>query len=151
MTGQVPDRTAQVLVRVLNETRGRRRVWSPDEINELLPDGADLEGLVDELDAHVAFGAARGELERFRGHRTYGLCKAQLEDSTRLQEWTARVRAAGSWQAALSVAFRAPLVNTDRLAGKLGHPPTTAEILREFAARPARGLREEVARWRPRA
>lgn len=80
VTGQVPDRTAQVLVRVLNETRGRRRVWSPHEINELLPDQADLEGLVDELDAHVAFGAARGELERFRGHRTYGLWKAQLED-----------------------------------------------------------------------
>lgn len=146
----VPDRTGQVLVRVLNETRGNRRRWTWAEIEALLPEGHDLPSLVDDVQAHVALGAALGELERYRGHRTYWLWRTQLEDSTRVQEWMARVRAAGSVREALGVALRAPLVNTDRLTNKLGHQPGRAEIAREFIARPVRGIREEWRRWRSR-
>lgn len=147
---QVPDRTGQALVAVLNDTRGRRRRWTTAEIDALVPDPADLAHLVEEVDARVAIGAATGDLERFRGHRTYWLWKAQVEDTTRVQEWAARVRAAGSWRAGLGVAVRAPLVNLDRLTDKLGHRPSRAEVAREFLARPVRGAREEWSRWRSR-
>ena len=147
----VPDRVGQVLVRVFNETRsGRRRRWTREEIEALLPDGQDLSALVDALDAHVAMGAALGELERYRGRRTYWLWKIQVEDATRVQEWLARVRAAGTVRGALRVALRAPMVNVDRLSHKLGHEPSRAEVAREFVARPVRGVREEWARWRSR-
>ena len=40
--------------------------------------------------------------------------------------------------------LRAPLVNTEHLAIRIGHQPTRVEVLREFVARPVRGVNQEL-------
>ena len=101
--------------------------------------------LVDELDAHVAFAAATGDLERFRGERDYRLWKVVSEGGTRSEEWWARVRSAPSLGEALRVAARAPLVNVEHLSIELGRAPTRREITVAFFARPRRMLTEAWA------
>ena len=48
----------------------------------------------------------------------------------------------GAERSALRLAARAPLVNVDHLAHRLGRTPTRGEIVAEFFRRPARALRE---------
>ena len=98
--------------------------------------------LVADLDAPVAFAAAVGELDRYRGERDYRLWKVVSEGGSRSEEWWARVRAAPTLGAAARVIARAPLVNVDHLAHRLGRQPTKPEIVAEFFARPARAVGE---------
>jgi len=90
----------------------------------------------------VAFAAAVGELERYRGEPDYRLWNVVSEGGSRSEDWWARVRAAPSFAAAMRVVARAPLVNVDHLAHRLGRPPTRFEIVTEFFARPARAVGE---------
>lgn len=142
---QVPSVPAQAVLLVLNAARSNlrtkpdvRTAWreAPEEQR------AAMEALVADLDARVAFAAATGALEHYRGERDYALWKIVSEGGSRSAEWWARVRAAPTIGAAARVVARAPLVNVDHLAHRLGRPPTRGEIVGEFFRRPARAVRE---------
>lgn len=142
----VPSISAQAVILVLNAARsqGTRQgdidvAWvnaSPERRREMTE-------LVADLQAEVAFAAGIGELERFRGAREYDLWRIESQGGTRMAKWRARIKAAPTVRDRARLAFRAPLVNTDHVAVILGRPPTRREVVREFFARPARGLREE--------
>ena len=141
----VPSRPAQALLLILNAARSGAA--GANDVAIVWTDAAperrtEIERLVADLDAHVAFAAATGGLDRFRGERDYRLWKVVSEGGSRSAEWWARVRAAPTLAAALRVAARAPLVNVDHLAHRLGRSPTTREIVVEFFARPARAVGE---------
>ena len=147
----VPSLAAQVLIMVLNAARSGgsssrieivRSAWQgmPSEVRE------QVTALVASLRAEVAFSAGLGELEQYRGRREYLLWKVASRGGTRLEEWVARVWAAPTLRAAFRLAARAPLVNTEHLALRIGHQPTRREVLREFVARPYRGVTQELGR-----
>ena len=147
----VPSLAAQLLIMVLNAARSGgassrmtlvRTVWdeTPPGLRE------EVTALVASLRAEVAFSAGLGELERYRGRREYLLWKVTSQGGTRLEEWVARVWAAPTLRAAFWLALRAPQVNTEHLAIRIGHQPTRVEVLREFVARPVRGVNQELGR-----
>lgn len=151
----VPDAVGQSVILLLNAARGgglnARRldveaVWG-HATNERRQ---EVEAMVTDLGAEVAFAAATGDLERFRGAPGYDLWRIARDGGTRLEEWWARIKAAPTWRDRLHVAMRAPLVNTDHLTVRLGHAPSRTETLREFVARPLRGLAEEARALRRR-
>ena len=128
----VPSREGQVLIRVLNTASG---------------DEGPILDLVHRTGAEVAFAAAIGDLERYRGLPEYRLWKVTVQGGTRTQEWWARVRARPGVLGKARLVARAPLVNVDHLRNTWGREPTKKEILREFVSRPSRGLRQELRRW----
>jgi hypothetical protein len=141
----VPSVPAQALLLILNAARSRaplrhdlEAVWTTagDERR------AEISALVDELDAPVAFAAAVGGLDRFRRERDYRLWRVVSTGGSRSEEWWARVLAAPTFGDALRVIARAPLVNVDHLAARLGRRPTRGEIVAEFFGRPARAIGE---------
>lgn len=140
----VPGLTAQAVLLTLNAARAggqgdtATRVW--DALDE--PAREACLALVDRLDAQVAFAAAHGDLESYAHRREYLLWKVASQGGTRTQDWLARVRAARTLRERVVLLLRAPLVNTERLTHKLGRAPRPGEILREFAVRSGRGLRE---------
>ncbi|SFR90856.1 Uncharacterised nucleotidyltransferase [Microbacterium sp. cf046] len=147
----VPGRTEQATVLVLNAARGRsdsiqdlRSVW----FDATVDDRARIESLVAELDARTAFDAALGQLDRHRGEPDYRLWKAVSENGTRLEEWRGRLGAAPTLRLRALILLKAPMVNVEHLGHELGRTPTRREIVREFFARPVRGLREARARRR---
>lgn len=152
----VPALPAQALILLLHAARGggspRAHAdvdaawWSAPE-----PTREEVLALVDTLDAYLAFAAALGDLDRYRGERGYQLWRVASQGGTRIEDWAARVRAAPSPLAALHTALRAPLVNTDHLANLLGRRPTGAEVVREFFARPRRGVSEQWQALRQRS
>jgi hypothetical protein len=141
----VPSVPAQALLLILNAARSRGSnhpdvavAWrDASEVRRI-----EIEALVADLDAPVAFAAAVGGLEQYRQERDYGLWKVISQGGSRSEEWWARVRAAPSVSHAARVVIRAPLVNVDHLAHRLGHRPTPFEIVAEFFARPARAVGE---------
>ena len=151
----VPSVPAQALLLLLHaarsagDARGGRdveQVWrraTPERRDEIL-------GLVDDLEAHVAFSVILGELERHRGAPDYALWKVWSVGGTRLDEWRARVRAAPTLRRKVTVALRSVLVNVEHLELVRHRPVTRGEVLAEFFARPYRGVREELRRLRPR-
>ena len=149
----VPSIAGQSLILVLNAARSGAHAavdletaWNSAPAQRR----QEVRDLVSELGAEVAFAAATGDLERYRGARGYDLWRVTTQGGTRFEEWLARVKAAPTPGEALRLALRAPLVNTDHLAVTLGHPPTRMDVVREFFARPIRGLREQwmaAMRW----
>lgn len=151
----VPSLRGQVLLLVLHVARlgtAQRGRWDLAAAwEDASPDlRGDVLELVAVLGAEVAFAAAIGNLDHFRDRPDYLLWKVQSQGGTRIQEWRARVAAAPTPAAKARIILRAPLVNVHHLEVTLGHPPTHLEVVREFFARPVRGLREEVRRWRGR-
>jgi hypothetical protein len=140
----VPSVPAQAILLILNAARSRTArqdvpaVWGAADDERR----SEIAALVSELDAPVAFSAATGELDRYRGERDYRLWKVISHGGSRSEEWWARVRASPNVAAALRVIARAPLVNVDHLAHHLGRHPTRSEIVAEFFSRPVRALRE---------
>ncbi len=142
---RVPSVPAQAVLLVLNAARspaGAKRdvqvVW-----DEATPERRlEMKALVADLDAPVAFAAATGELERYRGQREYELWRIVSQGGSRSAEWWARVRAAPTLGSAVRIILRAPLVNVDHLSHRLGRPPTRRDILGEFFRRPARAVSE---------
>lgn len=145
----VPSLAGQTLVLLLHAAREGGSPRSGADIRSAWDEAPparrdDVLALVDELDAGVAFAAATGTLEEHRGARDYDLWAVSTHGGTRVQEWRARIKAAPTRREAARLALRAALVNTDHLAMVRGHQPSVVEIVVEFFARPARGLRETV-------
>ena len=141
---RVPSIVAQATLLVLNAARGSGESadvalsWTEASSSHR----AAVDALVGELEARVAFAAAIGELDRYRGDRDYRLWKVISERGSRAEEWWARIQSASSPIEALRLAARAPLVNVEHLAIELGRQPTRREVVLEFFARPGRGLHE---------
>ncbi|WP_448811699.1 nucleotidyltransferase family protein [Agromyces bauzanensis] len=148
----VPSVPAQAVLLILNAARSKADRQDVSVAWRTADDErrTQIVALVADLDAPVAFAAAVGDLERYRGERDYRLWKVVSAGGSRSEEWWARVRAAPTFVAAVRVILRAPLVNIDHLAHRLGRRPTRAEILAEFFARPARAVGEAVRALRQR-
>ncbi len=151
VTCQVPSVPAQALLLVLNSARS----LSSNRADVAVSWGAasserraEIKALVDELDAPVAFAAAVGGLERYRHERDYQLWSVVSQGGSRTMEWRARVRAAPTLSAKLRIIGRAPLVNVDHLAHRLGRRPSRSEIVVEFFRRPVVAVREALPRRR---
>jgi hypothetical protein len=149
----VPSVTAQRVLLVLNAARaaGRGRdlptVWDEADAAQR----AAMQHLVVRLRAEVAFAAATGGLERYRGEREYLLWKVVSQGGPRSLEWWARIRAARGVRERFRLIARAPLVNVDHLAHRLGRRPTAWEVLVEFLRRPVVAAREATRAARGRA
>ena len=124
-----------------------RTAWegTPPELRE------QVTALVASLRAEVAFSAGLGELERYRGRREYLLWKVASQGGTRLEEWVARVWAAPTLRATRSGWRRARPWST-RSTSPSGSAINRldVEVLREFVARPYRGVNQELGRLRER-
>ena len=141
----VPGLAAQAVLLLLNAARAPHQprpdvsaAWrkASDEQRR------EIERLVGRLHAEVAFAAATGTLERHRDARDYRLWKVASEGGSRTEEWWARITAAPGVWAGLRVAARAPLVNVDHLAHRLGRIPRRRDIVLEFIRRPLRAVLE---------
>lgn len=151
----VPDLATQRLIVILHvgrsrpSARGRRdleRAWyeaTPAEQDE-------VRARAEELGAQLGFDVAFGRIEDHREDPAYRLWKVESEGGTRLEEWRARVHAAETLVDKVRLVVLMPLVNVEHLENLWGRPPTRRELVREFFARPARGVREEWARMRGR-
>lgn len=146
-----PSIAGQSVLLVLNAARASRQrragvlVWTEASDKRR----AEMSALVGRLHAEVAFAAPTGGLDRYRNERDYRLWKVVSEGGSRSAEWWARIRAAPSVWAGLRIAARAPLVNIDHLAHRLGRTPTRRDIVLEFLRRPIRAVREAArATWR---
>lgn len=143
----VPSPAAQAAILVLNAARTNRRsdldaAWTRATPSQRAGIGAEI----DALDARLAFDTAFGRLADHRGERDYRLWKAVSQRGGRLEEWWGRVVAAPTFAGRVRVALRAPAVNLTHLEHRLGRRPTRADVVREFFARPVRGVREIVRR-----
>lgn len=143
----VPSIAAQSAILVLNAARAGagasedvQRLWTDSPRDRL----SALEAEIDALDAHLACDAALGGLERHKGERDYALWRAVSRGGTRAEEWRGRLMAQPTLARKISIVVRAPMVNVEHLGHQLGHAPSRPEIMREFIARPLRGVRELV-------
>jgi hypothetical protein len=152
----VPSLSAQILVLVLHAARSPASGRAPMDIATSWGAAdpatrAEVLALVHALRAEVGFAAAVGGLDAYQDERDHDLWQVVSSGGTRVEEWRARIKAASTRRAALTLALRAPLVNTEHLAMVLGRTPSLREVVVEFFARPLRGLRETRARRRSRA
>jgi hypothetical protein len=150
----VPSVPAQSLLLILNVARAGG--VNAHDLAAAWTDASDdrrreIEALAGDLDAPVAFAAATGGLERYRDERDYRLWKAITEGGTRSAEWRARIRAAPTFGEKVALVARAPLVNVDHLAHRLGRAPTRRDIVGEFFARPTRAVGEALRALRRKA
>lgn len=140
----VPGVVEQAAILMLNAARGGsgdlQQVWHGAAADRR----RDIERVVDDLDARVAFSAVTGDLEKYRRERDYKLWKVISEGGSRSEEWRARVRAAPTIADAIRVIARVPLVNVEHLAHRLGRQPRPRDIVGEFFARPVRALAEAL-------
>ena len=149
----VPDLPTQRLILILHvarslpSSRGRRdleRAWYTASASEQ----DEVRATVAALDAQLGFDVAFGRIDEHRDDPAYQLWKVESEGGTRISEWRARVRAAETVVEKLRLLVLMPLVNVEHLTNMWGRPPTRGEVVREFWARPARGVREEWRRIR---
>lgn len=150
----VPSVPAQALLLLLHAARSGGNARARRDIEQVweaaTPERRDeISSLVEELGAQVAFSVILGKLERHRGAPEYALWKVWSVGGTRLEEWRARVQAAPTMRRKAAVALRSMRVNVEHLELVRHRRVTRAEVLREFFARPYRGLREELRRRRP--
>ena len=149
----VPSRDAQALLLLLHAARGGGDPKSLHDIESVWTSAAaDTKARIldwrDRLDAGLAFAVISGTLDDHRQDPAYDLWRVAAQGGTRLEEWRARWRAASGVRAKLAVAARSVLVNVEHLTIVRGRPVTRREVVVEFFRRPARGLREQVARAR---
>ncbi|WP_210649306.1 nucleotidyltransferase family protein [Nocardioides sp. SYSU D00065] len=147
----VPDRTAQRLILVLHAARSGGttdvdHAWTAADPGEQ----EDVRRLARELDAEVALAAGIGELDLHRHHPTYRLWRYFTEGGSRLDEWRARLAAAGTARARAELLGAALRVNRDHLRMELGRPPTREEVRARQRLRVRRATDELASRVRRR-
>ena len=141
-----PSVTDQRLILLLHAARSGNPNH-PDKVR-CWDDASDQERqtvrtLARDLDAQVALAAAIGELEQYRGHRTYDLWRQfSTGDLSRLHEWRARVRAAPTRKEAVKVVLNSLALNRPHLRMDLGHDPTTVDIARGYWNRTVKASQE---------
>ncbi len=145
----VPDRTGQILILVLHAARSR----SNTEVDYFWPGTSPAErdevrALAATLGAQVALAAGLGELEDFRGDRTYALWHHLRHGGSRFAEWRARLAAAPNFSARVRLATGVFRVNQDHLRMELGRPPTRADMRTRQLLRVRRAAREVAQRLR---
>lgn len=140
----VPDLPCQRLLLLLHAARdamGRREhdvraAWTAATD----PERTEVDQLADRLGARVPLALATGRPERARGRAGEHLWRAVAADANPTEVWRARLLdARGRERLRLLVA--AGRVNPDHLRLRLGHPPSRAELRREWWARWLRGAR----------
>ena len=89
----MPSVSAQAVLLILNAARARARQRESTSRGVERPRSAAPRSKRSsaDLDAHVAFAAAAGGLERYRGERDYRLWKVVSEGGSRSEEWWARI------------------------------------------------------------
>lgn len=147
----VPSVPAQALLLLLHAARAAGEGRARQDIRHVWDEATterrqEIERLVTELGATVAFSVILGELDRHREAPEYALWRVWSEGGTRFDEWRARVKAAPTLRKKLRVAARSVLVNVEHLELVRHRPVSRAEIAVEFFARPVRGIREELRR-----
>ncbi|WCC80116.1 nucleotidyltransferase family protein [Cutibacterium equinum] len=151
-----PSVTDQRLILLLHAARSGT-TNHPDKVR--CWDNADnqerraVRALARDLDAQVALAAAIGELDQFRGHRTYDLWRHfSTGDPSRLHEWRARVRAAPTRKDAVKVALNALALNRPHLRMDLGHDLSRVDVARGYWNRTLKASQEvyQVAREQAR-
>ena len=97
-----------------------------------------------------AVRAATGHLDEYQGDPEAAVWEVFVRGGDRLDEWSARFRAARGPRAKASVAWRSLRVNRYYLGLKLGHTPTRTEVAAESARRVAAGVKAVAGRlpWR---
>jgi hypothetical protein len=143
----VPSRLDQAMILALNAARGGPHA---------APDLAAVWGSADDaqrdairaaaaaIGAEVALAAAIGELDRHTAAREHDLWLVTSTGGSRTEEWRARIKAAPTITGRLRLIARAPRVNAEHLAVRLGRPPTRVEVVGEFFSRLRRAGSEAV-------
>lgn len=143
----VPSLRAQRLILLLHVARNGRgtrdpdfeRSWSGLDANER----AAMETLVDCLHARTAFAAALGMLDAYETSPDHDLWEYfSTGNTSRVDEWKARYRAASGLDAKLRVLGQAIVPNRDVMAMELHREPTAWELLEAFFLRGLTALRE---------
>lgn len=142
----VPAVTDQICVLVLHAGRSVSGGQATADVTHAWH-GADattqsaVRARVEQLHAQVAFAAGLGELDTLPPSHERDLWAAVTRPG-RVQEWRARIAAAPDLRSKARLLARAPLVNTDHLATRLGRRPTPLEVAAAFVDRLRRGARE---------
>jgi hypothetical protein len=147
----VPEPLAQSLVLLLHAARtphlgGDHPDLAPNWTDRTEQDRERIRALAADTGATVALAAATGHLEEFRGDPEAAVWEVFVHGGDRLDEWSARFRAARGPRAKASVAWRSLQVNRYYLGQKLGHAPTRTEVAAESARRLAAALRAVARR-----
>ena len=142
----VPDPLAQSLVLLLHAARtphdgGPHPDLGPNWTDRSDTDRAALRALAGETGATVALAAATGDLGGHAGAPEAAVWEVFADGGDRLDEWTARWRAARGPTAKASVALRSVRVNRYYLRQRLGHDPSRAEMSAELVRRVGRAGR----------
>ncbi|MBM6404323.1 nucleotidyltransferase family protein [Phycicoccus sp. CSK15P-2] len=150
----VPEPIAQSLVLLLHAARSRAVAEHPDVApnwdDRTEAERAAILDLADRTGARIALAAATGELAAYAGHADAALWEVFTTGGDRLDEWSARWRAARGTRAKASVAVRSLAVNRYYLGQRLGHEPSRPEVATEFFRRLAAGCRAVGGRLRRR-
>lgn len=137
----VPSRTAQALVVLLHAARTPVNGGGlhPDVTTAWHDQDADhrkaVTALAQALGARTPLLVALGQADAVRGEPDAPLRVWFSDRGSRLQQWRARMAVAPTWRAKAAIARRALGVNTYYLQQRLGHPPSRAEVAREFVRR----------------
>jgi Uncharacterised nucleotidyltransferase len=136
----VPDPLAQSLVLLLHAARtphgdGPHPDIAPNWTDRTPEERDRIRVLAADTGSTVALAAATGTLDQFEGTPEAAVWEVFVHGGDRLDEWSARFRAARGPRAKASVAWRSLQVNEYYLAQRLGHPPTRGEVAVEFARR----------------
>jgi hypothetical protein len=136
----VPEPIAQSLVLLLHAARtpSARDVHpdiAPNWTDRSTEDRERIRALATETGATVALAAATGHLDDFHGDPEAAVWEVFVHGGDRLDEWSARLRAARGPRAKASVALRSLRVNRYYLGLRLGRPPTHADVGQEFVRR----------------
>jgi hypothetical protein len=147
----VPDPLAQSLVLLLHAARtphgdGPHPDIAPNWTDRTPEERDRIRSLAADTGATVALAAATGTLDRFEGDPEAAVWQVFVHGGDRLDEWSARFRAARGPRAKASVARRSLQVNRYYLAQRLGHPPTRGEVAVEFVRRLGAAARAVGAR-----
>lgn len=151
----VPEPLAQSLVLLLHSARtphlgGDHPDLAPNWTDRTPQDRERIRALAADTGATVALAAATGHLDEYQGDPEAAVWEVFVRGGDRLDEWSARFRAARGPRAKASVAWRSLRVNRYYLGLKLGHTPTRAEVAAESARRVAAGVKAVAGRlpWR---
>ncbi len=147
----VPEPLAQSLVLLLHAARtphtgGDHPDLAPNWTDRTLQDRERIAALAADTGATVALAAATGHLDQYQGDPEAAVWEVFVHGGDRLDEWSARFRAARGPRAKAVVVWRSLRVNRYYLSQKLGHAPTRTEVAAESARRIAAGVRAVALR-----